>query len=108
MNSPGGSMAGTDRVIRLRAVRGLVAEARSERSLLPVSSPERHFYLGVEAAAQAVLHPELGASRGTDWLERQPSAFLDGYLRTSTLLADATRASEPALHLPLPDSRSTG
>jgi hypothetical protein len=89
----------------MRAVRGLVAEARSERSLLPVDSAERRFYLGVEAAAEEVLHPELGVTRGAAWLDRQAPAFRDGYRRTSVLLADATRAPEAALHLPLPDTR---
>ncbi|MEX1009310.1 MAG: hypothetical protein WD271_15935 [Acidimicrobiia bacterium] len=105
MTSPLSGMAGSERAILLVAVRGLVAEARSERSLLSASSPERQFYLGVEAAAEEVLHLELGSSRGMDWLDRQPSAFRDGYLRTSTLLANATTAADPPFRLPLPDSR---
>lgn len=97
--------AGAQRPILLGAVRGLVAEARSERSLLASGSPGHAFYLGVEAAAEEVLHPELGSSRGGDWLDRQAPAFRDGYLRTSTLLADAMIAAEPPprFRCPSPD-----
>lgn len=108
MSSPLNGSADSERSIILGAVRTLVAEARTERSLLSAGSPERQFYLGVDAAAEEVLHPELGSSRGTDWLDREAPAFQDGYLRTSTLLANATTAAEPPLRLPLPDSRSAG
>jgi hypothetical protein len=100
--------AGADHAILVRAARGLVADARTERSLLSGGSPERQFYLGVEAAADEVLHPELGSSRDSDWLERHPPAFRDGYLRTSTLVANARTAADPPIRLPLPDSRLPG
>jgi hypothetical protein len=105
MVSPVGGMAGSDRLILLRAVRDLVAEARSERSVLSADSPERQFYLGVEAAAEEVLHPEIASSRDAGWLARHAPLFREAYVQTSTLLADATTAAEPPLHLPLPTSR---
>src|SRR5680860_1363489 len=57
------SLHDDQRPIVLAAVRGLIEAARSERALLPASSAERQFYLGVDAAAREVLHQELGSSR---------------------------------------------
>ncbi len=91
------------RAMLLPQVRRLVEAARSERALLPASSPERQFYLGVEAAAEGMLHPELGASRSAESLDRDPSAFREGYLRASELLAWAATAPEPPQRLPLPE-----
>jgi hypothetical protein len=71
--------------------------------MLSAESGERQFYLGVEAAAEQVLQPQLEASRDTGWLDRQPAAFRDGYLRASTMLASAETAPEPPLRLPLPE-----
>ena len=106
MSSPESATGGSARAILLHAVRALVADARSERAALSADSPERQFYLGVEAAAEQVLHPQLGASRATSWFDRQPSAFRDGYLRTSAALATAATAADPPIHLPLPETRS--
>jgi hypothetical protein len=90
------------RPILVRAVRDLVAAARSERALVPLDSEARQFYLGVEAAAEEVLHPELGVSRGESWLDHQRPSFRDGYLKTSTRLTTAKTAAEPPLQVPLP------
>jgi hypothetical protein len=106
MTSSGASTAGASRAILLSAVRSLVAEARSERATMPAGSAERHFYLGVEAAADDILHPELTVSREQEWLERQPPAFRDGYLRTAHVLEHASTAAEPPLHIPLPKAGS--
>jgi hypothetical protein len=108
MTTPGTGVGGAARVMLLQAVRGLVAEARAARSVLTAGAPERQFYLGVEAAAEEVLHPQLAASREEQWLDRQPSAFRDGYVRTATLLVQASTWAEPPLRLPLPDSGSSG
>lgn len=91
------------RLIVLRGARRLIDGARTERALLPGSSPERQFYLGVEAAAEEVLHPELGESRGPDWLALKVAAFRDGYLQTSTLLSAAKSAAEPPLSVRMPE-----
>jgi hypothetical protein len=91
----------------LAVVRGLVEAAESERRLLAQESPERQFYLGVEASAQEVLHPELAESRSEDWLRLKTSAFRDGYLRTSVLIATAATVGEPPLRLPLPSPGPT-
>ena len=102
MSSPASGRSGVGRAMLVQAVRALVEDARSERSTLSAESDERQFYLGVEAAAQQVLQPQLAVSRDTGWLDRQPSAFRDGYLRACTMLASAETAPEPPLRLPLP------
>lgn len=87
----------------LGAVRTLVDEARSRRASLPQESAERAFYLGVDAAAQELLHPELGMSRAPSWLDRQLPAFRDGYLRTADMLAMVRTADAPPLRINLPE-----
>jgi hypothetical protein len=96
------------RPILLGAVRRLVEAARSARSHMAAVSHERQFYLGVEAAAGKVLHPEVGVSRAPDWLDRETPEFREGFLRTSTMLAAARTAAEPPMRLPLPDPRPRG
>jgi len=96
------------RPILLAAVRGLVEAARLERGLWPARAPERRFYLGVDAAAQEVLHPELGSSREPDWLDREQPAFREGYLEASLLIATAATADEPPLRLALPSPSPVG
>jgi hypothetical protein len=92
------------RPMLVNAVRDLVIRARSERTTMAPSSPERAFLLGVEAAAEEVLHPELSCAREAHWLDRESPAFRAGYLEASALLATAMAAEEPPQHLPLPDS----
>jgi hypothetical protein len=87
----------------LGAVRTLVDEARLRRASLPQQSAERAFYLGVDAAAQELLHPELGMSRPPSWLDRQPPAFREGYLRTADTLAIVRTADAPPLRINLPE-----
>jgi len=94
------------RAILLPEVLRLIDAARSERATLPMTSPQRQFYLGVEAAAEEVVHPELGATGDADRLERHPLAFREGYLRASSVLAAAATAAEPPQHLPLPEPPS--
>jgi hypothetical protein len=86
----------------LQSVRGLIASARSERASLSAHSPERQFYLGVEAAAEEILHPELASARSEEWLDRESAEFRDGYLQTANLIAIAMTAPQPAVRLPLP------
>ena len=97
------SAHGYQRPVFLRAVRNLIREARSERSTLPVDSPDRQFHLGVEAAAMEVLHPELAPSRPPEWLDLETAAFRDGYRRTAAMLAGAMTAAEAPLQFRLPD-----
>ena len=95
----------TQRPVLLQAVRALVAEARAERALLPFDAPERRFFLGVEAAADEVVHPELGHARPDGWPRREPTEFQEGYLQTSNLVAAALTAPEPPLRFALPRPR---
>lgn len=93
---------GPQRPIVLRAVRDLIRDARAERATLAAASPLRRFYLGVEAAAEEVLHPELASARAPGWLDRETAAFREGYLETSLLLSTALTAARAPLRLPLP------
>jgi hypothetical protein len=90
------------RPIFLGAVKDLIAAARSERARLPAASPERDFYLGAEAAADEVVHPELAMSRDEGWLDLRSSMFREGYVKTSTAIAAAQRKADVALHVSLP------
>ncbi|HUP72898.1 MAG TPA: hypothetical protein VM282_07605 [Acidimicrobiales bacterium] len=99
------ALHGPQRPIALEAVRGLIKAARAERAALSVHAPERQFYLGVEAAAEEILHPELASARSEEWLDRESSAFRDGYLQTANLLAVAMTAPQPPFRLPLPNLR---
>ena len=82
-------MHGARRAMLAPMLRQLIDRARAERRQLPMDAPARQFYLGVEAAAQGLLHPEVGAHRRADWLEREKPEFRDGYLKA---LADLTTA----------------
>jgi len=93
---------GSQRPIALEAIRGLVTAARTERASLTVHAPERQFYLGVEAAAEELLHPELASARSEDWLQRETATFRDGYLQTTNLLAISMSSAQLPLRLPLP------
>ncbi len=97
-------MSGHDhqRPIVLSAVRDLVHAAQSARAALALDAPERDFYLGVEAAAMEVLHPELVSARPVDWPERESRPFREGYLRTTSSLAAAATAADYPLRLRLP------
>jgi hypothetical protein len=101
------ALHGPQRPIALEAVRGLITAARAERANLSVHSPERQFYLGVEAAAEEILHPELASARSEEWLDRETSAFREGYLQTADLLAITMTAPEPPFRLPLPNPGRT-
>lgn len=100
------SAHGPQRPILLNAVRELIREAQSQRALLAMDAPEREFYLGVEAAAEEVLRPELASARAADWPEREGRAFREGYLRMAASVATAVAAAEPPLHLRLPDAHA--
>ena len=102
------SLHDSQRPILLSAVRGLIRAARTERALLPEGSPERHFYLGVDAAAQEVLYPELTSSRDRAWLHREQPAFREGYLEASVLISTAATAPEPPLRIALPSPSLAG
>lgn len=91
-----------DRSILIDSLQRLSGEARAERAKLPFESAEWQFYMGVEAAADALIHPEVFVTKPADWLEHEASSFRNGYLTTSALIAGAI--SSPALprRLPLP------
>ena len=92
----------SDRMVLINAVRGLTASARSARALLAVGAPDYDFYLGVEAAAAEVLHPESITARPPAWLDRESRFFREGYLATSADLAGLSASGHVpmALHLP--------
>ena len=98
------SAHGSQRPILVNAVREIVRAAQSERALLSMDAPEREFYLGVEAAADEVLHPELAAGRAADWPGRESAPFREGYLQMSANLAAALGSEDPPLRLLLPDA----
>jgi hypothetical protein len=100
------SAHGSQRPILMSAVRELARAAQSERAVLAMDAPEREFYLGVEAAADEVLHPELATARVAGWPDRESAPFREGYLRTSASLASALGAENPPLHLRLPDAHA--
>lgn len=98
-------MHGPLRGLLVGAARQLITEARAARGVLDVHDPERQFFLGVEAAAEEVVHPELTESRPAAWPDGEPPAYRDGYLRTTAAIAAATTATNPPtrLRLPVPD-----
>jgi hypothetical protein len=96
---------GSQRPIALQAVRGLIADARTARASVSLHSTERQFYLGVEAAAEEVLRPELANARSDNWLEHELAEFREGYLQTTNLLAVALTAADVPLRLHLPSAQ---
>jgi hypothetical protein len=91
------------RPIVLNAARALIAHARDNRAHLRASDPARHFYLGVDAAANEVLHPELQSARADGWLDHEPPSFREGYLKASILLAEALVCDTPPLRILMPE-----
>jgi hypothetical protein len=71
----------------VEAVHGLIDMARSERAKSSVFSLDRPYYVGVEAAAEQVLHPDVDWVRNVHWLVRYNLAFISGYVETTALLA---------------------
>ena len=90
-------------LIRRTALTDLVTDVRSRRSLMTMHDPDREFYLGVEAAAEQTLHPELASSRSAEWLDHQSAAFREGYSRALTNIAMAITRAEPALRILVPE-----
>jgi hypothetical protein len=71
----------------LDAVRDVIDTARAERASLPIFSPDRAYYVGVEAAAEQVLHPEVEATSRVLWIDRFHPYFIAGYVETAAALA---------------------
>ena len=90
------------RPILLSAARDLIVAARAERAALAASAPERDFYLGVEAAAEEILHPELTAGRPPGWPDGEQRAFQEGYLKMRASMAAALAYGQAPLRLRLP------
>ncbi len=91
-----------DRTILIDSLHRLSREAVAERAKLPLAAPERQFYLGVEAAAEALIRSEVFAAKPADWLEREPPPFREGFLTTSGLIAGALSSPAFPAGLPLP------
>jgi hypothetical protein len=85
------------------ALRGLIEASRSERGHAALASDEREFYLGVDSAAQGLLHPETLEGRPDNWLDLESHAFAEGYLTTVADIAASISGTEPPVRLPLPD-----
>lgn len=94
--------SGAKRLALTEVLQVLGDEARARRAALPYDSDDRQFYLGVEAAARAVLHPEAHAARAGDWLDHEASAFRNGFLATSAQIAGAVSSGEIPSRLLLP------
>jgi hypothetical protein len=95
-------MEGVRRVMLAPVLRHFIDRARAERRELPMDAPERQFYLGVEAAAEGMLHPEMIAHRSSDWLEREKPEYRDGYLAALADLTIVITAETPPAAVPLP------
>jgi hypothetical protein len=75
------------RPVLVAAAEELIHHVQERRDQLPAHAAERDFYLGVEAAAEEVVHPELTMTRTPRWLRLESSAFQDGYERTRIMIA---------------------
>jgi hypothetical protein len=71
----------------LEAVQGIIDRARSERAAMSWWSRDRAYYVGVEAAAEQVLHPDIEWVSNVNWLDRHNPAFVAGYVETTARLA---------------------
>ena len=96
------SQAEYHRAAAVNAARDLVKKARTERAMRSGDDPERQFYLGVEAAAEEVIHPELAVSRADGWLDHEADRFRNGYVQTADVFATAMSRTEFPRRLPLP------
>ena len=90
------------RGVVVTAARQLGSDARAARGRIDLHDPNRDFFLGVEAAAEELVHPELQAARPDDWPDATPPAFRDGYLRATAALAAVTTAEVPPIRLRMP------
>jgi hypothetical protein len=71
----------------LDGVQELLDWARTQRAHMALFSLDRAYYLGIETAAQQVLHAEVEAVRSVGWLDRLNPAFVSGYMETIAMLA---------------------
>ena len=103
-------MENTVRHIHRAAISELIANVRSLRAQMAAGDPDRQFYLGVEAAAEQWLKPEMASTRTSAWLERQEPGFREGYEQALTTIAVSAIEPEPPLRLrvPEPDRHSSG
>lgn len=86
----------------------LANEAMHKAARTPLGSQEHDFYWGVASAAETRLRPARAAADDPAWLDRQPSAFRDGFLQASALIASAMVRSHHHLLLPVfPGSATT-
>jgi hypothetical protein len=95
-------MEAAQRTMLLPALRELVTADRSERARLPLESLERQFYLGVEAAAEGLLHPETMVGRAEDWLTRQTAAFREGFLAVQAEIDVVAASGQVPVRIALP------
>jgi len=93
----------TTRLLRRNALSGLVADVRARRAQMAIHDPDRDFYLGVEAAAEESLHPELASARSPEWLAHETPAFRDGYEQTQANIAVTATFPEPPPRIRVPE-----
>jgi hypothetical protein len=97
----------TRRIVVLGAARNLMRAAESRCATLPERAPERQFFLGIEAAAREVVHPEIQVSRSEQWLAYETPEFREGYTRTSTMIAMAETSLQAPRSFQLLEPSST-
>lgn len=100
--------SGAEQTMLANVLQDLADEARSHRSKMPFDSRERQFYLGVEAAAEAVHHPQTYDAKPAAWMEHESHAFRNGFLTTSAQIAGILSGSRIPLRLELPMLGSPG
>jgi hypothetical protein len=87
-------------------LRRAMDEAGERSASLPLDSSDRHFFLGVAAAAADEVHPERAEARPDDWWEREDLAFREGFLAMQARIAALVMTAgelPPQLHLPDPE-----
>jgi len=71
----------------VEAVHGLIDLARAERARSSLFSPRRAYYVGVEAAGEQLLRPDVEWVQNVHWLDWYNPAFISGYTETAAFLA---------------------
>ena len=67
-------------------VQELIDWARTQRAHVGLLSFDRAYYLGIEAAAEQVLHPDVEVMRSVGWLDQYNPAFVSGYTEAVAML----------------------
>ena len=68
-------------------LRGAMDDARERCASLANDSSDRHFFLGVAAAADDGVRPERAEARPDGWLDMEDQSFREGYLAMQARIA---------------------